>query len=126
MIKLEDLKIGDKVYGITSDGLGSYQVSIVQTELLMLDIFPEPAEAVICKGGLEIVPRHYENYIFRTWQEADEGLNTIRINLAKELLQTNKFMDRLFECATTSNRLSIYEERPIYEMAIKLYNERNK
>ena len=126
MIKLKDLKIGNKIYGISSDGTGLYAESIVQQELFMLDISPNPIEAVSCKGGLDIVSRSYENYIFRTEKEADTNLNILQIKLAKELLKSDKFMDRLFEYATSPKRLSKYEEIPIYKIALKLYKEHQK
>lgn len=124
MIKLEDLKIGDKVYEVDSDGLGLCAESIVQRELCMLDAL-NPTECVICSGGSYIITRSGENYIFRTEQEANENLNIIRLKLGKELLRSNKFLDRLYECATSSKRLGKYDERPIFEIAIKLYNMMN-
>jgi len=125
MIKLEDLKQGDKIYGISSDGIGLFAESIVTNEAFLLDSFPSPCEAIICKGGLDIITRSHENYIFRTEIEADENLKILQIKLAKELLKSDKFMDRLYECATSSKRLNKYNERHIYEIAIKLYKENN-
>jgi len=121
MIKLEDLKICDKIYGVGSDGLGLYQESIVEKELLMLDLSPKKCEAVICKGGLEIVTRGYEEYLFRNEKEAEEKFHDIRLNLARDLLKSDIFIDRLFECATSSKRLCKYSEYPIYTIAIELY-----
>lgn len=123
MIKLEDLKIGDKIYVVCENGLGLYAESIVKKELFMLDNHPNPWEAVCCKGGLEIITRSYEKYLFRTQEEAEKEMNEIKIKSAKELLRSNKFIDRLFECATSSKRLNKYEEHPIYELAIELYKE---
>jgi len=123
MIKLEDLKIGDKVYGITSDGLGLYGESIVTMELCILDMTP-PFEAVLCKGGLDIISRSIENYIFRTEEIAFTSSQVIKDRLAGELLNSDEFMERLYECATTSKRLNKYSERPIYEIAIKMFKER--
>ena len=123
MIKLEDLKIGDKIYSICSDGLGLYSESIVREELLILDVLPEPCEAVVCNGGLDVLTREAEGYLFRTGKEAEEGLYDLRLRQAKKLLNGNEFMDRLFECATSSKRLNKYGERPIYELAIELYKQ---
>ena len=125
MIKLEDLKQGNKIYGIPSDGIGLYGELIVLQELFMLDISPDPIEAVLCSGGLNIISRQCENYIFRTEHESYENLKILRIEAAKELLKSDTFTDRLFECATSSKRLNKYSERPIYEIAIKLYKEHN-
>lgn len=126
MIKLEDLKIGDKIYGVTSDGLGLFSESIVEKELFILDNFPHSIEAVICKGGLEIIPRDYEEYLFRTRLEAEEKLKEIRLQLAQELIKSNKFITRLFECATSSQKLNKYSEQPIYEVAKELFFNINK
>lgn len=123
MIKLEDLKVGDKVYGVCSDGLGFYPESIVREELLMLDLHPEPIEAVLCYSGIEWISRGYEDYIFRTYEEAEEKLHSVRLKLAEDLLKSDEFINRLFECATSSKRLCRYSERPIYEMAVELYKQ---
>jgi hypothetical protein len=122
MIKLEDLKIGDRVYGIAEGGLGLYEESIVVRELFNLDIGSKP-EVVQCKGGFELIGRKYQEIIFRTEIEALEALEQQKLKLAKELLSSSNFLDRLYECATTSKRLDKYSERPIYKIVIKLYNE---
>jgi hypothetical protein len=120
MIKLEDLKIDDKVYGVCSDGLGVYAESIVKQELFMIDGFPNPYEGVWCTGGIEVLTRSYEQYIFRTEKEANDFFKKLQIKLAKELLNDNKFIYRLFECATSAKRLDRYSEVPIYKIAIDL------
>lgn len=97
MIKLENLKIGDKVYGVCSDGLGIYAESIVHQELFMLDSKPQPCEAVWCTGGIELLTRSYEKYIFRTQTEAEMFSKKLKIEKAKELLKSNKTIQREFE-----------------------------
>jgi len=124
MIKLEDLKIGDNVYGVCLDGIGIYAESEVYKELFMLDAYPKPCEAIACNGGLNILYRSSERYIFRTRIEAEDFLEELRLEKAKELLNSEKFIDRLFECATSIKRLSKYGEKTIYELAVKLYKER--
>jgi len=124
MIKLEDLKIGDNVYGVCSDGIGIYAESEVYKELFMLDAYPKPCEAIACNGGLNMLYRSTEKYIFRTKIEAENFLEELQFEKAKELLNSEKFIDRLFECATSIKRLSKYGEKIIYELAINLYKER--
>jgi hypothetical protein len=124
MIKLEDLKIGDKVYGVSKEGNDVYAETIVLRELDMIDNYPNPIEGVWCNGGIEIIIRSWEDYIFRTQKEANEKLEEIRLDLAEQLLKSDNFMDRLFECATSSKRLSNYSEVPIYRIAIDLYKQR--
>jgi hypothetical protein len=124
MIKLEDLKTGDKVYGVCSDGLGLYGESIIYKELFMLDAYPNPCEAEACDGGLNMLYRSTEKYIFKTRIEAAKILEELQLVKAKELLNSEKFIDRLFECATSIKRLSKYGEKPIFELAIKLYKEK--
>ena len=123
MIRLEDLKIGDKFYGASLDE-GIFAECIVTRELLLLDARPEPFEAVICTGGLDFISRKYEELIFRTQEEALEKMNEVRLSLANELVNSDKFIDRLMECATSAKRLTKYDELPIYEIAAKLYKER--
>lgn len=122
MIKLEDLKVGDKVYGVCSDGLGIYAESIVKQELFIID----GCESVWSNGGIEVITRSYEPYLFRTQIEAEDCLKELQIKLAKELLKRDEFIDRLFECATSSKRLSKYSEYPIYKIAIDLYKKELK
>jgi len=124
MIKLEDLKIGDNIYGVCPDGLGLYAMSTVRNELFMLDVYPKACEAVICVGGHEIILRGEESYLFRTEKEADASLANLQLKLAEDLLKSDKFMDRLFECATSAKRLNKYAECPIYELAVALYKKR--
>lgn len=123
MVRLEDLKIGDKIYGVSSDGAGVYLETEVYKELTMIDSYPKPIECVLCRGGLEVLTRPLEPYFFRTEQESIDKLKEIRFQLAKDLLKSGKFMDRLFECATSSKRLSKYDELHIYEIVVKLYKE---
>ena len=125
MIKLEDLKIGDKVYGVCSDGFGIYSETIVRQELFLIDGFPNSYEGVWCTGGIEVITRSYEPYIFRTEKEAEEFFEKLQITLAKELLCSDKFINRLFECSTSAKRLDKYSEYPIYKIAIDLYKQRS-
>lgn len=120
MIKLEDLKAGDKVYGVWSDGVGLYPETIVRQELAIIET-PEPTEGVWCTGGIELLTRSYEKYIFRTEEEAEDSLDKIRFELAKDLVKSDTFIDRLFECATSSKRLNKYSEYLIYKLAVELY-----
>lgn len=121
MIKLEELKPGDKVYGVCSDGTGMYAETTVYRELAMVDTYPNPTEAVCCTGGVELLTRKYEEYFFMTEQEAINRLMELRVEVAREILKNGKFVERLFECATSTKRLSKYGELPIYEIALELY-----
>jgi hypothetical protein len=123
MIKLEELKPGDKIYGACSDGTGMYAETVVYQKLAMIDTYPTPTEAVWCTGGIELLTRNYEDYFFRTEQEAIDKLMELRVQVAKEIIKNGKFVERLFECATSSKRLSKYGELPIYEIALELYKE---
>jgi hypothetical protein len=120
MIKLEDLKTGDKIYGVDSDETGLYLETIVNQGLAIIEI-PKPTEAVWCTGGIELLTRSYEKYIFRTEKEAEDCLNKIRFELAKDLVRSDRFIDRLFECATSSKRLNKCSEYPIYKIALEIY-----
>lgn len=126
MIKLEDLKIGDKIYEVSRNGIWVSPEAIVKHELFILDCVPSPCEAVWYTGGSEndILRRSDEQYIFRSKQEAIEFSNKLKVSKATELLNSNKFVDRLFECSTSAKRLHKYEELPLFELAIKLYKER--
>jgi hypothetical protein len=123
MIKLEDLKIGDKVYCVCSDGFSWHGGLTIHKELLMLDRCPKPLEAVLCEGSIEVLTRNHEKYLFRTLKEVEDSLKELQLVTAKELLNSEKFIDRLFECATSAKRLSRYGEIQLYELAIKLYKE---
>lgn len=126
MVRLEDLKIGDEIFHISENGVGLYAPSVVYEEILMLDVYPEPCEAVLCKGGHESISRKSEKYIFRTKKEAEEASYGLRLKLAKELLKSDRFIDKLFACATSAKRLNTYYERPIYDLAVKIYKEDRK
>lgn len=121
MIKLEDLKTGNKVYGIDRDGIDVIMESVVERELSIIDT-PKPTEVVICKGGFEFITRSDEKYIFRTEEESREGLDKLRSKLADELMKSGRFIDRLFECATSIKRL-YKSEIPVYKKALELYKE---
>lgn len=126
MIKLEDLKVGDKVYCVCSDGFSWHGELTIHKELLMLDAMPKPFEAVLCEGSIEVLTRNHEKYLFRTLKETENKLKELQLITAKELLNSDKFIDRLFECATSVKRLSKHGEIQLYELAIKLYKERLK
>lgn len=123
MIKLEDLKIGDKIYKSCPMGTFVYADTIVLHELETIDTYPVPIEGVWCKGGTDIITRKDEEYIFRTEKEAKQKLKAIRLELAKKLLKSNKFIDRLFEYAASNKNLKRCEEYPIYKLAVQLYKE---
>lgn len=118
MVKLEELKPGDKIYMVSSDGYSMYGDTTVYAELDIVNC-PEPTEAVWCVGAVELLVRSYEPYIFRTEKEA----LAFREEKAKELLESGKFVERLFECATSNKKLCKYSELPIYEIALRLYRE---
>lgn len=123
MIKLEELMPGDKIHGVCSDGTGMYAETVVYRKLGMVDAYPKPIEAVCCTGGVELLTRPHEEYFFRTEQEAINKLMERRVEVAREILKNGKFVERLFECATSTKRLSKYGELPIYEIALELYKE---
>ena len=126
MIKLEDLKMGDSFYGVDPDGFGFIAERTVVVELFMLDNHPKPIEAVMCEGGRGVTVRSEEPYLYRTKEETLNALQNIRILKAMELLESEEFVDRLFECATTSKRLNKHGERPIFELAVNIYKDRLK
>lgn len=126
MIRLEDLKMGDSFYGVDPKGFGIVAERTVLIELMILDNFPTPHEAVICRGGREVTVRSEEPYLYRTKEETLNALQNIRIFKAMELLESEEFVDRLFECATTSKRLRKHSEEPIFELAVKIYKDRLK
>lgn len=126
MIKLEDLKIGHTVYCICSDGLGWHGGLTIRKELFMLDAIPESCEAVCCEGSIEILTRSHEKYLFKTTKETFKEYEKLRLIKAKELLHSEKFIDRLFECAISPKRLSKFGEMGLYELAVKLYKEELK
>lgn len=126
MIKLEDLKIGDSFYGVNSEGFGIVAERTVVMELFMLDDYPKPIEAVMCEGGRGVTVRSEEPYLYRTKEETLNALQNIRILKAIELLESEEFVDKLFECATSSRRLNKYGERPIFELAVNIYKDRLK
>lgn len=126
MIKLEDLKMGDKFYGVHTSGRGLVAESTVLIEKIMLDRYPNEVEAVICKGGVEIVTRSEERYLHRTRESAVLQLKLTKVSKALKLLESEEFIDRLFEYATTPKRLSDYGEKAIFEIAVDIYKKRLK
>lgn len=124
MIKLEDLKIGDKIYCVCSDGFSWHGGLTIHKEMLMLDGYPKPFEAVLCEGSIEVLSRNHEKYLFRSLKETENKLKELQVITTKDLLNSDKFIDRLFECATSAKRLSKYGELQLFELAVKLYKER--
>jgi hypothetical protein len=104
MIKLEELKIGDKVYCVCSDGFSWHGGLTIHKELLMLDAMPNPFEAVICEGSIEVLTRSHEKYLFRTLEETENKLKELQLITAKELLNSNKFKTSSIEIYQKENQ----------------------
>lgn len=126
MIKLEDLKVNDIIYSICEDGnyVGQYESSKVIHELCMIDVSPKPIEGVIVKCEHEIITRNMERYLYITEKEVEDNVEVLINNKAEQLLQSEEFVDKLFECATTSERLDRYGDMyTVYMMGMKDYDE---
>ena len=111
MIKLEDLKKGDKIYAIYYDKEFSYVGIYADMQVLYeLDIIecPEPIEGVWCNGGLEILTRNLEGRLFRTKEERDKEVSRIRNEIINNFMNDDFLKNKIFECATSGKRLNKY------------------
>ena len=111
MIKLEELKKGDKVYAIDYDKecgyVGKYADTKVLEELCIIEC-PEPIEGVWCDGGINNLTRNYEDKIFRTKNERDEEITKIRKEIINNFMNDDYLKKKIFECATSGKRLNKY------------------
>lgn len=122
MIKLEELKQGDKVYAIAYDKeyryVGIYVDIEVRKELCTIDFIP-PIEGVICTGGVDILDRSHEKYIFRTEEERDNEVKIIRKEIIDNFMNDDYLKKKIFEKATTIGRLDKYY-RELFEEILNL------
>lgn len=111
MIKLEELKNGDKVFAVCYDKdyryIGKYADTEVVKELCTIDFIP-PIEGVICTGGIEILDKSYEKYLFKTEKERDEEVIKFRQNIINNFMNDDFLKKKIFEKATTIGRLDKY------------------
>lgn len=123
MIKLEELKKGDKVYAVFYDkeysNVGKYVDIEVLQELCTIEC-PEPIDGVLCNGGTDILTRNFENRLFRTEEERDKEINRIRNEIIKNFMNDDFLKKKIFECATSGKRLNKYYKelfKDIFELA---------
>lgn len=111
MVKLEELKKGDIVYGVAYDKearyIGIYNDIEVKLELCTVDYLP-PVEGVYCSGGIEILTRSYEQYLFRTKEERDLEVKRIRQQIVDNFMYDDFLKKKIFEKATTNSKLDSY------------------
>jgi hypothetical protein len=119
MIKLEDLKERDRIYGISPEGLGYVDSVIITTELRMFDDL-NPIECVRCIGDYNIIMRASENYIFRNKQEAIDNLDIIKLKLGIEL-PSDALMNMLYKSAIAYKKSGKHKKYHIFKLAIKLH-----
>lgn len=111
MIKLEELKKGDKVYAVFYDekyrDVGKYADTEVLQELCVIK-YPEPIEGVWCDGGINILTRDHEKILFKTEEERDNEVNRIRNEIINNFMNDDYLKNKLFECAASGKRLDKY------------------
>lgn len=111
MIKLEELKKGDKVYAVFYDKehrcVQKYTDIQVLQELCIIEC-PEPIEGVWCEGGIEILTKNHEERLFRTEKERDKEVNRIRKEIINNFENDEYLKKKIFECAISGKRLNKY------------------
>lgn len=111
MIRLEELKKGDRVYAMFYDkehsDVGIYSDIEVIRELSIIEC-PEPIEGVWCKGGMEILNRTHESLLFRTEEEREKEVNRIRSEIIANFKNNVYLKSKIYECATSGKRLNKY------------------
>lgn len=111
MIKLEELKKGDKIYAVFYDkkyrDVGKYADTQVLQELCTIEC-PEPIEGVWCDGGINMLTRSHEEKLFWTEQERDKEVNRIRDEIIKNFINDDYLKNKIFVCATSGKRLNKY------------------
>lgn len=114
MIKLEELQKGDKVFAIVyhkeCSYIDKYADTEVVKELCTIDFIP-PIDGVICTGGIQVLDKSYEQYLFKTEQERDEEILKIRKDIISNFMNDDFLKKKIFEKATTIGRLDKYYKK---------------